>query len=72
MALVRSGINPVSDKRFIKSGKTALDGLSVFKTEDGGYSHMEGLSSNAIAAYQSLCAFFAVCTDFSVIKALFL
>ena len=65
IALTSLGINPVSDKRFIKNGKTALDGLSVFKTEDGGYSHMEGLSSNAIAAYQSLCAFVAMHRLFS-------
>ena len=65
IALTSLGINPVSDKRFFKNGKTALDGLSVFKTEDGGYSHMEGLSSNAIAAYQSLCAFAAMHRLFS-------
>ncbi len=60
IALTSLNINPVSDKRFIKNEKTTLDGLNLFKNEDGGYCHMTGLSTNSIATYQSLCALVSV------------
>ena len=59
IALTSLDINPTSDKRFIKNDNTTLDGLSLFKTSDGGFSHMTGLNVNSIATYQSLCAFVA-------------
>lgn len=60
IALTSLNINPFYDKRFIKNGNTALDGLNLFKNDDGGYCHMTGLSTNAIATYQSLCSLVSV------------
>lgn len=60
LALTSLNINPVSDSRFIKDGNTALNGLERFKMSDGGYCHMEGLSTNSIASYQCLCALVSV------------
>ncbi len=56
IALTSLGINPTSDSRFIQNGNTSLDGLYCFKTQNGGFCHMEALSVNNIATYQSLCA----------------
>lgn len=59
IALTSLGINPASDSRFIQNGNTPLDGLNRFRTPSGGFCHMENLSVNNIATYQSLCAFVA-------------
>lgn len=60
-ALCCSKIDAVNDSRFIKNGNNALDGIMLFKTENGGFSHTVGKSANAIAEQQvlySLCALY--------------
>ena len=56
IALNSLEIDILNDTRFIKDGNTALDGLNFFRNGDGGYCHMQGYNTNAIATYQSLCA----------------
>ena len=38
-ALTAMGIDPASDKRFVKSGKTVLDGLLRYRLSDGCFTH---------------------------------
>jgi prenyltransferase beta subunit len=60
-ALCCSKIDAVNDSRFIKNGNNALDGIMLFKTENGGFSHTVGKGANAIAEQQvlySLCALY--------------
>lgn len=60
-ALCCSKIDAVNDSRFIKNGNNALDGIMLFKTENGGFSHTMGKGANAIAEQQvlySLCALY--------------
>lgn len=60
-ALCCSKIDAVNDSRFIKNGNNALDGIMLFKTENGGFSHTMGKGTNAIAEQQvlySLCALY--------------
>lgn len=56
IALTSLNIDILTDKRFIKNGNTALDGLMSFLMEDGGFCHIQGYTSNNMATYQSLCA----------------
>lgn len=60
MALSSLGINPINDSRFIKNGNTTLDGINVFRNDDGGYCHMENYNTNSIATYQTFCALVSV------------
>ena len=39
VALCALGIDPLSDKRFIKNGKTLLDGILRYRMADGGFAH---------------------------------
>lgn len=60
-ALCCSKIDAVNDSRFIKNGNNALDGIMLFKTENGGFSHTMGKGANVIAEQQvlySLCALY--------------
>ncbi|MGO5076832.1 prenyltransferase/squalene oxidase repeat-containing protein [Oscillospiraceae bacterium LCP25S3_E10] len=60
-ALCCSKIDAVNDSRFIKNGNNVLDGIMLFKAENGGFSHTMGKSANAIAGQQvlySLCALY--------------
>lgn len=60
-ALCCSKIDAVNDSRFIKNGNNVLDGIMLFKAENGGFSHTVGKSANAIAGQQvlySLCALY--------------
>lgn len=60
-ALTALGINPDEDARFIKNGKSVLDGLLSFYT-DGGFKHIASEKKlNAMATeqgYYALCAYF--------------
>lgn len=56
IALNTLGINPATDARFIKNGKTALDALEKYQLSDGSYSHFQGSPTNAIATAQAACA----------------
>lgn len=56
VALCSLGIDPQSDKRFIKNGHSPLDALMAFRERDGGFAHLKGEGSNSIAGEQALCA----------------
>ncbi len=60
MALCALGIDPLSDERFIKDGKTTLDGLLAYKRADGSFSHITGGNANFSATYQAFLAFTAL------------
>lgn len=60
VALTELGIDPVADIRFVRNGRTLLDGLAGFYTESqGGFSHEEGGSYNQMATEQSFYALVA-------------
>ena len=53
VALTSMGIDPFTDTRFIKIGKTLLDALSLFSLEDGSFSHTLSGASNPMATVQA-------------------
>lgn len=55
LALVRLGID-VNDPKFTKYGDTVLSNLLSYQQEDGGFAHVKGEPSNAIATEQALLA----------------
>ncbi len=63
VALCTLGIDPETDKRFIKNGNTLIDGLNKYRLSDGGYAHTldsEESEANPLAtaeALYSLCAY---------------
>ena len=64
VALCSLGIDPLSDSRFIKNGKTLLDGILLYRMPDGGFIHSKTYdadnptslpdSSNSMAGEQTL------------------
>lgn len=59
-ALSGLGIDAYKDERFIKNGKTVIDGLLTFRLDDGSFSHEAGkaMSENAtVQAYYSLISY---------------
>ena len=57
VGLCTLGIDPLSDERFIKDGKTLIDGLMSYRQEDGGFAHnAESSKSDAYASSQALYA----------------
>lgn len=56
LCLTSIGINPTSDSRFIKNGKTVMDGLMTFCLSSGAFSHFKDGSANNMSTYQALCA----------------
>ncbi len=59
VALTALGINPLTDSRFIKNGKSAVDSLMSFKLADGGYTHDSG-SYNSMATVQALYSLISI------------
>ena len=60
VALTSLGIDPNKDERFIKNGKSVIDGLLGFYT-DGGFKHVSSGKLNAMATeqgYYALTAYF--------------
>lgn len=55
-ALSSLGIDPLTDPRFVKSGKTTFDALLGYKTASGGFSHLQGGKANQTATVQALIA----------------
>ncbi len=53
-ALTSLGINPFTDNRFIKNGKSAVDAMLSYKVGKGGYSHKQGGEYNLTATSQVL------------------
>lgn len=70
VALCSLGIDPLSDSRFIKNGKTLLDGILLYRMPDGGFIHSKTYdkgnpsslpdSSNSMAGEQTLYAMAAL------------
>ena len=59
IALTALGIDPKTDERFIKNGRTVLDAIASYRLENGGYSHLSGGKENTMAARQALLAYAA-------------
>ncbi len=58
-ALSALGIDGASDSRFVKDGKTVLDGLFRYQTEEGGFLHQTGAAVNDTATTQAFYALVA-------------
>lgn len=56
LCLSSIGINPTSDSRFIKNGKSVMDGLMTFKLSNGSFCHFKNGNTDNMATYQALCA----------------
>lgn len=60
IALSSIGINPSKDDRFVKGGKSVLDGLLAYKLENGeGFGYTNNQDLNAIATEQGMLALMA-------------
>lgn len=56
-ALSQLGIDVTTDERFLKNGKTPLDGLLEYKMNDGGFTHtLEERETNSMASEKALMA----------------
>ena len=60
IALCSLGIDPETDTRFIKNGKSAVDSLRTYALTDGSYCHEIEKGYNEIATQQALHAFTAL------------
>lgn len=56
IALCKLNINPITSPDFIKNGNSVLDGLLIYQTSNGGFSHINGNVSNNMASAQALDA----------------
>lgn len=56
IALCSLGIDPDTDPRFIKNGRTLPENLLQFKAEDGGFKHVLEQGTDAMASEQALIA----------------
>lgn len=54
IALTMNGVNPLEDQRFIKNGKTLVDGLLLYRISDGSFSHVEELEQGDLLASQQV------------------
>ena len=64
VALCSVGVDLENDERFIKNGKTLIDGLMKYQTTDGGFSHIVGDGvqiSNGFATVQAIYSLTAYC-----------
>lgn len=52
IALTSLGIDPLTDERFIKNGSTLLDGIEIYRNNDGSFSHEKGKESVESATVQ--------------------
>lgn len=59
VALAELGISQ-DDSRFVKNGKSALDGLLSFYTKGNGFEHIKGSGTNGMATEQGFYALVAV------------
>lgn len=60
IALSALNINPETDRRFIKNGKTVIDGIELYRLSDGSYCHQLGGESNGTATVQVFCSMVAL------------
>lgn len=54
VALASLGIDPATDERFIKNGNNLIDGLKIYRNDDGSFSHEKGKEYNESATIQAL------------------
>ena len=59
-ALTALGINPLTDGRFIKNGKSAVDAMLAYRLSSGGFCHKQGGEYNATATSQVLYSLVSV------------
>lgn len=60
IALTSLEIDPLTDKRFIKNGKSLVDGMLKYLLPDGGVSHTLGGKQSQTASCQTYCALVAL------------
>ena len=60
VALCSLGIDPKTDKRFIKNGNSVLYSILSYRLSDGSFSHSASQSSNEIATVQALYSLVAL------------
>ena len=60
IACASLGADPLTDGRFIKNGKTLIDGLMLFRMSNGSYCHKEGGEYSSMATIQALSAYIAL------------
>lgn len=53
VALTALGVNPDTDTRFVKNGKSLVDAVLSFKTAENGFSHTKDAGVNQMATEQS-------------------
>ncbi len=53
-SLTSLGIDPTADERFIKNGNNLIDGLKIYRNDDGSFSHEKGKEYNENATVQTL------------------
>lgn len=74
LALQALGINPETDARFLKEGRSAVDALLEYRCQSGGFAHFPGGDENQTASVQAFQALTALRLregsfyDFSQIK----
>lgn len=74
IGLTSLGIDIEKDERFIKSTKSVIDGLMLFKNDDGGFKYNlnnEDNTSNSMASEQALFAFASVWRSKSGLKKIY-
>ena len=59
VALTALGINPETDKRFVKNGVSVVDAMCIFAVEGGGFAHVPNGSLNGMATEQGQYALVA-------------
>lgn len=60
IALTALSVDPMTDARFIKNGRSAVDALSDYRLTGGRFAHVSGGASNASATTQALMAYSAL------------
>jgi len=60
IALTALGIDPASDERFIKNGRSVLERLLSFRQPDGSFAHVPGGKPDALATMYALLGMTAV------------
>lgn len=53
IALTSLGIDPLTDERFIKNENTLIDGMGLYRNQDGSFSHESGKDFNETATVQT-------------------
>ena len=59
VALTTLGINPHTDPRFVKNGKSVVDAMCTFAIEGGGFAHIPNATLNGMATEQGQYALVA-------------